>query len=146
MPWLETEIERHSLPSEISTDTVPFGSENLIALSSRLIHTCFSSSSFAHIICSPNCISIYRFLGVHFSASSRTAPRICSERLNLVTSVRIVWFSTRVKFNTLFAMAESRSDSSSMTSRYSSFCSSVRFPRRKSFAKPAIETIGVLNS
>ena len=83
---------------------------------------------------------------LHFSSSRSTQARICSDRLKVVKSVKIVWFSTFVRFITLVAIAASRRDSSSMMARYSSFCASVRLPRRRSFANPAMETMGVLNS
>lgn len=71
---------------------------------------------------------------------------ICSERSNDETFVRIVWFSIFVKFSTFVAMSASLRDSSSIIARYSSFCGSVSPPRLKSFANPAIDTMGVLNS
>ena len=63
-----------------------------------------------------------------------------------MTPERIFWFSIFVRSITLVARSESLRDSSSMMSVYSLRCSSVRFPLLRSFAKPAMETIGVLNS
>ena len=126
--------------------TVSPAGENLIALSSRLTHTSRSSSSLPAIMCSSRSMSQFRSFLVHFSSSSSTQLRSCSERLKVVTSVRMRRFSTLVMFSTLVAMSDRRRDSRSMMSRYSSRSSSLRLPRFKSLAKPAMETMGVLNS
>ena len=141
-------METESCPSIslMSTDTVPPSSENFMALSRRFIHTCFKSSAFAEIVYSENFKSILRFFSLHFSARRRTAALISSERLNSVISLNIVWFSMRERLRTFDAITESLRDSSSMTVRYSSLSSGVRFPRLRSLAKPEIEAIGVLNS
>ena len=117
-----------------------------MALSRRFTQTCRSSSWLPEMVCSSSSRFISRFFFSHFRSRSNTQVRSCSERLNSVTSVRMVWFSTLVMFSTLVAISASRLLSLSMMSRYSSCSARGRSPCFSRLAKPAMETMGVLNS
>ncbi len=67
--------------SRAETSTVWHSGENLMALSSRFIHTCRSSSWLPETVYSSRSRFISRFFFSHFRSSSSTQVRSCSERL-----------------------------------------------------------------
>ena len=128
------------------TDNFPNSGENLIPLSRRLIHTCFSSASSARMSNSSRLRSSFRCFWDHLYSNNRIASRICSLKENVVCPEREERLSILERSSMVVESSDKRLDSSIIMSRYSSRWSYVSWSDFNNFANPRTETIGVLNS
>ena len=120
--------------------------ENFMALPIMFTHTCESIS--ALVVYCISCISMSKLMSLAVHCFSRRSMQflICSSREKLVLSVMICWFSSFESIRMFDERLVKRLDSLMIMSMYSCFFSSERFSFFSCFAKPWIETIGVLNS